>query len=127
MADSQKGIDPIAYMTYGENPQLRASAIARLQAIREDRMSAVAISQDAYRSTEKQLLDAISVWRQSEDSERSERALEVGRLQRTLAKLDKERRDTAYPQRFLQNIQKKPPIFLGNQIRVPVRERVIPV
>jgi hypothetical protein len=123
MEKEEKGLDPIAYMVYGENPQLRASAIERLQALRDDRRASIKTAQDAYRIAEKELLEAVLAWKQAEDSERSERALEVGRLQRSVAKLDTERRNAAYPQRFLQHI---PPIFLGKQIQIPVKDRIIP-
>ncbi len=124
MADSQKGIDPIAYLVYGENPQLRASATARLHAIREDRLSAFVSAESAYRNKEQALLKAVSEWKQSEPAERPSYAIQVGILQKDLAKLDQERRGIQYPQRFLQQI---PPVFLGRGIQIPVAERTIPL
>ncbi len=124
MAESQKGIDPIAYLVYGENPQLRASSTARLHAIREDRLSAFGPTEEAYRNKERALLEAVSAWKQAEVAERPSHALAVGILQKDLAKLDQERRGIQYPQRFLQQI---PPVFLGRGIQIPVAERTIPL
>ena len=124
MADSQKGIDPIAYLVYGENPQLRASATARLHAIREDRLSAFGPAESAFRNKERELLEAVSAWKQSEVSERPSHALLVGKLQKEVSKLDQERRGIQYPQRFVQQI---PPVFLGRGIQIPVTERTIPL
>ena len=126
MADSQKGFDPIAYMTYGENAQLRASASSRLQALREDRVGAVETARVAYRQKEKELLEAVLEWKQAEDADRSERALHVGLLQKELATLDQERRNIEYSHRFLHQVH-QPAVFLGKQIRFSVAERSIPL
>lgn len=126
MADSQKGIDPVAYLTYGENAQLRASATTRLQALREDRVGAVENARIAYRQKEKELLEAVLEWKQAEDTDRSERALHVGRLQKELSSLDMERRNIEYSHRFLQQIY-QPAVYLGKQLRFSVADRTIPL
>lgn len=126
MADTQKGIDPIAYLLHGENTQLRASAAARLQSLREDRKEAVEVARAAYRQKEKELLAAVLEWKQA-DADRSDRAIDVGRMQKELANLDKERRTIEYTFRFQQQINKKPPLFLGKQLQFSVADRTIPL
>ncbi len=126
MTDTQKGLDPIAYLLYGENAQLRASAATRLQSLREDRIGAVENARATYRQKETQLLAAVLEWKQA-DADRSEKALEVGKLQKELANLDKERRNIEYTFRFQQQVNKKPPLFLGKQLQFSVADRTIPL
>ncbi len=125
MADTQKGLDPIAYLLYGENAQLRASATTRLQSLREDRKGAVQVARDSYRQKEIQLLDAVQEWRQA-DADRADRALTVGKLQKELANLDKERRNIEYSHRFLQQVH-QPAVFLGKQLQFSVADRSVPL
>jgi hypothetical protein len=98
-----KGVDAIPTIVHSTNAQLRVSAITRMATLREERVAAVKAADEAYRGKEQEFLEAVSTWkRAATPQERGVAAVEVGTLQRELAKLDEARQHERYPHRYIQ-------------------------
>ena len=103
MAEKRKGLDALAILVNSEEKeQLRASAITRLATLREDRATAVATADEAYRGAEREYLDAVAAWKHATNAERGAAALVVGELHRGLEGLDRARQEARYPHRYIQ-------------------------
>jgi hypothetical protein len=97
-----KGLDAIPTIVHSTNEQLRASAIARMNTLREDRLAAVQAADEMYRVKEQECLEAVATWKRAAPHERSAAAMAVGSLQRELAREDEARQSAKYPHRFVQ-------------------------
>ena len=96
-----KGVDALSAVL---DPAQVAAASAILAAGTAARQEATATADEAFRATEKQMLEAVSVWRTGTNAaERAIAALEVGRLQAELQTLDRARQDARYPHRYIQS------------------------
>lgn len=97
------GLDALPTLLHSPQEQLRASAQARLAAIREDIQQAVRVADEAFRHEEEAYLAAVAAWtRAATEAERAQAALAVGRLQVALAAADTQRQSARYPHRFIQ-------------------------
>ena len=88
-----------------DTADLREKAAAHLEALTESRYTQQQTHEEAYRVTEKAMLEAVQIWKTAEDAAtRAEAAIDVGRLQRDLQGLDAARRQARFPHRFIQSM-----------------------
>jgi hypothetical protein len=138
-----KAVDAISATIGNTEAVTAATAGAHLSAATKARHEATTAADAAYRTAEKQMLEAVVMWRTSDSpAARTSAALEVGRLQRELQTLDERRQEARYPQRFIQSVNLPRmvinydtrderliphPVFHSIQATTNVAERTIPV
>jgi hypothetical protein len=97
-----KGKDAIAVLVRDDtSPELRAEAETRMSDLTRELEGKRAAGFEAYREVEHQLLQAVQSWKES-DAPKSEKAMEIGRLQAHLETLDEARSKAKYPIRYIQ-------------------------